>query len=313
MISKKQKNIIFHFIGIMCLLIIGYCILLYLSTQLVTEKFETDDFKICYITAIYGSYETSCKSFTPQTINSDFICFTDNPNITSNGWTIDTTPYHILNKSTLDDNTYVNSIENNKHTFNIAKYYKQQFQQIPILTKYDVIIWLDGTIEITNPNTSVIIKKRIFDYKIIGWMHENRNGKLKKEIEGSDFERYTSTFWNNQEQPYQNIYKQYHHYIDDGYNDDFCNNALTKNEFNEKNLGVWITCFVAFLNKDKSVTDFLNLWYLQTLTYTTQDQIGFSYVCYKTGLIPYTFPDDEISGDSPHGSTSLYIKHNHGK
>ena len=69
-----------------------------------------------------------------------------------NGWIIDTTPYHIINNSPLDvdDENYVNSLKNNKHTFNIAKYYKQAFINIPRLKKYDVIIWIDGTIEIKN-------------------------------------------------------------------------------------------------------------------------------------------------------------------
>ena len=80
--------------------------------------------KICFITAIYGDYESSCKKFTQQTIGTDFICFTNNEKIINNGWIIDTTPYHILNASKIDDNTYINSICNNKHTFNIAKYYK---------------------------------------------------------------------------------------------------------------------------------------------------------------------------------------------
>jgi len=39
---------------------------------------------------------------------------------------------------------------------------------------------------------------------------------------------------------------------------------------------------------------FLDLWYLQTLKYTTQDQIGFSYVCQKTNRIPHTLPNNEI-------------------
>jgi hypothetical protein len=276
------------------------------------DNFE-DNFKICYITAIYGSYESSCKPYVKQTIHSDFVCFTDNNDIKNNGWEIDTTPYHFINKSTLDDGAHLNSLSNNKHTFNIAKYYKQQFQNIPRLKKYDVIVWMDGTIEINNEKTSEFIKNKINQHKIIGWMHENRSGVLKKEVEASDIERYTSTFWNNQEQPYQDIFKQYDDYINDGYNDEFFAGADVSNDFNKENIGVWITCFVAFLNKDSSVTDFLNLWYLQTLKHTTQDQIGFPYVCYKTGLIPYTLPDETIKGSSPHSSTDLYIKHNHGK
>jgi hypothetical protein len=272
-----------------------------------------DNFKICYITAIYGSYESSCKPYVKQTIQSDFLCFTDNVNIDKNGWEIDTTPYHLINKSPLDDDSHLNSMSNNKHTFNIAKYYKQQFQNIPRLKDYDVIVWMDGTLEITNEKTSEFIKNKINQNKIIGWMHEHRSGILKNEVDASNIDRYTSTFWNNQEQPYQDIFKQYDHYINDGYNDDFFADVAVSNDFNKENLGVWITCFVAFLNKDSSVTDFLNLWYLQTLKYTTQDQIGFPYACYKTGLIPYTLPDETIKGSSPHSSTDIYIKHNHGK
>ena len=77
-------------------------------------------------------------------------------------------------------------------------------------------------------------------------------------------------------------------------------------------MGVWITCFIAFLHKDKEVKDFLDLWFLQTLKYTTQDQIGFPYVCQKTNLIPLTLPNNEIHGDHPTSNTMFYIKHYHG-
>jgi hypothetical protein len=110
--------------------------------------------KICFITAIYGNYEASCKKFVKQTIDTDFICFTDNDNIINNGWIIDTTPHHLVNKSKIDDDTFTNSFCNNKHTFNIAKYYKQYFQCIPILKKYDVVVWLDTTIQIIYDKTS---------------------------------------------------------------------------------------------------------------------------------------------------------------
>ena len=301
----KKKNIII--LIVLLLIIIINCFFNYKN-----KEFFDNNFSICYITAIYGNYESTCKPFVNQTIKSDFICFTDNSNIENNGWTIDTTPYHIINKSKLDDNTYVNSLSNNKHTFNIAKYYKQQFQNIPILSHYDVIVWLDGTIKITNENVSEYIKKNIEKYKIIGWMHENSSGILKNEVDASNFERYTSTFWNNQTQPYQDIFKQYETYVNDGYDDHFFDNAIT-NEFNKDNAGVWITCFVAFLNKNKNVTEFLDLWYLQTLEYTTQDQISFSYVCYKTKIIPYTLPDENVKGVSPHLVTDFYEKMAHSK
>jgi len=264
---------------------------------------------ICFITAIYGNYENSCKKFVEQTIPTDFICFTDNKDIISNGWKIDTTPYHLINKSDIDNNKYINSLCNNEHTFNIAKYYKQAFSNIPILKKYDVIVWLDGTIEIIYKKTSKYILNNIYENKIIGWHHEYRDGILSNEVKASHCERYTSTYWNNQSQPYQDIDYQYKCYLDDGYNDLY----FKKINSHTQHMGVWVTCFVAFLNKNNDVKNFLDLWYLQTLKYTTQDQIGFPYVCQKTDIIPFTLPNNKIKGQSPHHNTMFYIKHNHGQ
>jgi len=267
--------------------------------------------KICFITAIYGNYEASCKKFVNQTVDTDFICFTDNKNIINNGWIIETTPYHLVNKSDLDNDSYVNSFCNNKHTFNIPKYYKQQFKNIPILEKYEIIVWLDGTVEITYDKTSEYVLNNIYEKKIIAWAHEWRNrtrGMLNLEVYASHNIKYTSTFWNNQEQPYQDVDAQYNDYINDGYTDKYFEDINPE----RSNFGMWVTCFVAFLKNDESVRNFLDLWYLQTLKYTTQDQIGFPYFCQKTNLIPYTLPDNEVYGDFPHSSTMFYTKHEHG-
>jgi hypothetical protein len=264
--------------------------------------------KICFITVIYGNYEKSCKKFVKQTVDTDFICFTDNENIITNGWIIDTTQYHLINKSEVDNNTYINSICNNNHTFNTAKYYKQAFKNIPRLKQYDVIVWLDGTIEIIYDKTSEYILNNIYDKKIIGWHHEYRHGTLSAEVEASHCFRYTSTNWNNQQQPYQDIDNQYKCYLEDGYTDLY----FKKLQSHTPHFGVWITCFVAFLQNDSEVSSFLDLWYLQTLKYTTQDQIGFPYVCQKLNLIPYTLPNNEVFGDRPHYNTMFYIKHEHG-
>lgn len=265
--------------------------------------------KVCFITAIYGNYELSCKPFVKQTVPADFICFTDNKDIISNGWIIDTTPHHLIHKSKLDDDTFTNSICNNKHTFNIAKYYKQSFRNIPVLDNYDVIIWLDGTIEIKYNKTSEYILNNIYKDKIIGWHHEARYGLLSEEVKDSHFFRYTSTYWNGQSQPYQDVDYQYECYKKDGYNDEFFKNIAS----HTPHMGVWCTCFVAFLHKDEQVKHFLDLWYLQTLKYTTQDQIGFPYVCQKTNMIPFTLPNNDIYGNNMQFNTMFYTKHEHGK
>ena len=263
--------------------------------------------RVCFITAIYGNYEASCKKFVSQTIDTDFICFTDNQDIINNGWIVDTNPYHLIYKCNLDNNTLTNSLCNNRHTFNIAKYYKQQFTKIPRLIEYDVVVWIDGTIEIIYDKTSEYILNNIHNDKIIGWNHEFRHGFLRDEVLASNFERYTSTFWNGQSQPYQDVNAQFLWYLKDGFYQEFFDLHSHTPHF-----GVWLTCFVAFLMKDKEVETFLDFWYYQTLKFTTQDQISFPYVVQKTKLIPHTLPNNEVYGDFPHYNTMFYIKHNHG-
>jgi len=266
--------------------------------------------KVCFITAIYGKYEKTCKPFVNQTVKTDFICFTDDPTMVSNGWILDTYPYHLTNKHPTYDNLhrYTNSLVKNRHSFNIAKYYKQAFQAIPRMKAYEIVIWVDGTVEINNEFVSEWLMKHIKKHKIIGWNHERRGGILKREVMGSGDIRYKSTRWNDQDQPYQDVDAQYEYYLKKGYDEELFKKLEDPNPLK----GVWITCFVAFANQDKDVKRFLNRWYLQTLKFTTQDQIGFSYVCQLLNLIPYTLPDLEIKGEFPHYETDFYIKHPHG-
>jgi len=271
-------------------------------------------YKTAFITAIRGGYEKTCKPFAPQTIDVDFICFTDNSNITANGWIIDTTPYHIINLSPLDKGNYHNSLKNNSHTFNIAKYYKQAWHNIPRLSKYDMVVWIDGTVEITNPDCARQFAEYVSTYDICAWNHERRSGKLIDEVKDSNFYRYTSTRWNNQEQPYQDVFAQYEEYIKDGYSDQYWKDYdRVVGRGIEDHFGVWITGILALNAKSKKVINFLNDWYLQTLQYTTQDQIGFCKTIQNTGLVPYTLPDDKVTGQFPHQKTSMYIIHRHGK
>lgn len=41
--------------------------------------------------------------------------------IINNGWIIVTIPYHIINKSKIDNDTYNNSLKNNNHTLKYCK------------------------------------------------------------------------------------------------------------------------------------------------------------------------------------------------
>lgn len=249
--------------------------------------------RVAYISAIFGNYETTCKVYKDQTINSDFIMFTDNSNIERNNWKLDTKPYHVDYPNYLDDGKCHNSLQKNKHTFNIAKYYKQSFHLIPILKEdYDIVVWIDGTIEIIDENfTNFIIDKFKNGYDMISVNHTERKNLLKNEVDASHTERYTSTHWNGQDQPFQDVDSQYKHYINDGYRDD------------EENSNVWITCLVAFDMNNPKTVNFLEFWYEQTLKFTTQDQISFPYCVQKMNMNVFTIEENN----------TIFIKHSHGK
>jgi hypothetical protein len=276
--------------------------------------------KIAFITSILGGYESICRPFAKQTVDTDFICFTDDLNIESNGWIIDTNPYHDTNPSPLDNGLYINSMHkkgrlevlNNRHTFNIAKYYKQAWKNIPRLEKYDVVIWIDGSIEITDPYVSEYMVELCNKYYVVSWHHEMRGGVLFHEAFSSYLGRYHNSNYLKQWQPYQDIINQYHHYLQEGYDEDYFNNYPRKEGRGRgDHFGMWLTCFVAVNNRSKEMEDFLNLWYLQTLKYSTQDQVGFPKVVQDTGIVPYTLPDTKYPGDEPHIQCSMFIKHEH--
>lgn len=269
--------------------------------------------KIAFITAVYGNgYETSCKPYVQQTIPCDFICFTNSDTLRTNGWIVDKTPYHLTHPSPLDDGTCLNSVHTNTHTFNIAKYYKQAFQNIPRLSEYDIVIWVDGSIQITNHYTAEWMVELFSspDTAVIGWEHEYRGGSLIAEVkESQTFDRYSSTYWFGQHQPKQDVNKHYRNCIREGYDE----TLWFRIDPNRKNLGVWVTCFVAFDMRKPKTLEFLTEWYSQLLYESSQDQIGFSIAAQKTNTIPYTLPDARIHGSRPHFETALYRKHDHGK
>ena len=258
--------------------------------------------KICFITAIYGNTQTSCKPFERQTLHSDFICFTDNANLTCNEWIIDSTPYHTLNKSVLDNDTHINSLCNNGHPYNISKYYKVAFQNIPILQKYDVICWIDETVEVTNERTSEYILKHIYERKMMCWNDVKCNGSLGSLVLDLSLNKNDTL---NDGQPYQNVYNKYDMYLRMNVREHVFRAMRPDN----MNYGVWLTCFVAYVNHDAKITEFLNNWYYEILSQTNKDEVSFPLVCQKVLFYPYTLPDSSIHGEQPHSQTDLYLNH----
>jgi hypothetical protein len=311
------------------------------STEAMNSERKNGKGRVAVITAVYGDYEKSCKPFVRQTIPTDFFCFTDNPQILKNsqrhsesqrrmirnGWIVDSTPYHLQDLQYEVENQLLNdtnAYHNNQHPFNIAKYYKTNFHRIAILQDYDVVIWIDGTIRIVNPDMSRHVWHVLSSQNETMMVFElPRYGSMEREAKASmKVKKYVSTSWLGFRQPYQNVSKQYESYVNEyGYRDIVYWQEYLRSKAQEtgslewlgrKHYGVWCTCFVAFNMKMKKsdVYRFLDLWHNQIRSYTTQDQVSFPFVIQQLDIHPYSLPQGDIYGN--YDMNSFFIKLNHG-
>jgi len=266
--------------------------------------------RIAFITAVYGSYEKSLKRHAAQTVACDFIGFTDQANIVANNWQVDTFPYHARVPSRFDTGHQRNSRLNNNHTFNTAKYYKTYFHHIPRLSEYEVVVWLDGTISVTNPKAAELLYDAVMRTSTpTVYGHVRNGGGLRAEAAASrDVGRYTTTHWSGQSQPFQPVFAQVERYTGRGYSETYWANTR-RSDGTDHNL--WVTCMVGWNMKSRETQRFLDMWNRECLEWTTQDQLSFPYVAQTLNMTPHTLPDAKFSGNYHHNN--LYTKHDHGQ
>lgn len=95
--------------------------------------------RVCIYTAIYGDYD-QLKPHPPQSLKTDFVCFTDHA-VDENGWRV-----------IIDDRM------RGEHPRLRAKYFKVlshglfdgPYAETHGLTGYDAVIWIDGKFQITS-------------------------------------------------------------------------------------------------------------------------------------------------------------------
>ena len=245
---------------------------------------------IVFITAIYtdiknDSMYKECTHVKKQKLNCDFICFTNKNHIINNGWTIDTTPYHLNNEIYMK---YKNSMD--RDTRDIIKFYKMQFYKIPLLKKYNIVIWIDSSMQITSDIITIHANNLITKNNLICLQtHEYRNGSLLNEVNAC------CSFFNKEK-----LKKQYKYYIKNGYKEEYWTSKT-------KLYGLWSCGFIIFNMNDEKIYKLLDRWYLHNMKYTNRDQISFPYICYKLKIIPYTFPDNVLKGNA-HTINTFYTR-----
>lgn len=177
--------------------------------------------KIAFVTALTHEYEHSCKEPVSQSIPVDFLAYTDKhfhdaygvkaPNVTYNKWTrIDAEPYRygVLPRDV--NPAYHNSLSNNPHPFNRAKVFKLNLHRLPELQKYHIIIWLDATLQITNPNTAQIMFEYLCNHgrNFVGFEQPGRTNLSDEVVASLGSGKYKTPILHDLPQPIQDVEAQ---------------------------------------------------------------------------------------------------------
>ena len=117
------------------------------------KKYDGDDEKVVIYTALFGEYDTLK---TPKYVDEkvDYICFTNNNNLSSNIWRI----IYFQTSGSLD----------------LCRYAKQ-FKVLPhmYLQEYDISIWIDASIEINN-SMMEMLKNELGNTNYLFFPHNTR-------------------------------------------------------------------------------------------------------------------------------------------
>ena len=109
--------------------------------------------RIAFVTAVIGPYEKTLKEPVQQTVPADFIAFlypTDVvPLKSTSAWKVLPAEPYFNGIDASDRRVDVRtSMSKNQHPFNKAKFFKLNLHRLPELKKYDVVVWLDATVQI---------------------------------------------------------------------------------------------------------------------------------------------------------------------
>lgn len=282
-----------------------------------SELYEQRGAKVAVITAVFGDYELTGKPFPRQTMPTDFVLFTDRPleNITAPGWIIVNTPYHVLQfqeeMELAEAREQHNALHRHTHPFNVAKFYKQSFHKIPMLQKYDVVIWVDGTVVITDPSMSqrmVQLLAEAAPQRVMAVFEHHRRGQLAREVNASTVSvavsKYRSEFWGGYAAVIQDVTGQYDSYLKEGYR--------SPHHPERVEYGLWCTCFVAWNMRSNRTASVLDMWYRHTLQYTTQDQVSFPVVLQRLNVGPVSLPDGRVDVYGTFTANTMFFKYYHG-
>ena len=287
----------------------------FLSTTTLDE--EWTQLRVCAVTAILGSYESTLKQpAMPQTYEKwRLFAFTDRYDLDAGDWTVINTRATPLQsqETCAEAEGAINSPCENTNPMILGKYFKTQFHRIEIVQKScDIVCWVDATVEIISTQFFFFLaNKANRDQNILVFEHA-RNGLISAEVQASlGIGRYDTTFAYGSPQRFQNVSRQYEHYLEEGFVEKWFVVDQNVDNVTSEEYGLWVTNFVSFDIRLAESKKFLDTWWYENLWHSSQDQVSFPYVAWKLHLMPHNLPDEEITGSWM--QNSLFTKHDHGQ
>lgn len=197
--------------------------------------------KILVYTVITGGFDQLCSIKYPEK-NVDYYCFSDNKELTSFEWKIK----YIENKENVNSRL-------------LSKQYKLMGDS-ELEKKYDIVVYIDGNIQLECPITKIINKFCDFNKNSIFFLpHTERNCTYQEKEEIIRLNLDNPRVVKNQ----LKIYEQ------EGF---------------PKNYGLVCSGFIARNAKDKKVKEMLKFWYKQVEKYSKRDQLSIMYSLWKNKL-----------------------------
>jgi GT2 family glycosyltransferase len=210
--------------------------------------------KIALFTTIFGNYTDLLPVPAEIELDADLFCITDNPNLENpGGWKI------IIPEFPRKD----------FHPRMRAKFFKMFPWEISGMAKYEAYIFIDGSIEVFNPEfVKYCLKNLRSDIAI--FKHPVRNC-IYDELKASlPLEKYKKESLELQVEAYKNIYPA--------------------------NAGLYACGVMMFKNNEK-VRQIMGAWWWENIKWSYQDQLSFPVICRLLKFQPSVFPDNQMKND----------------
>jgi len=215
--------------------------------------------KIAVYTTIFGGY-APLRILPPQTVAADYFCITDDR------LNLEISRDHSDPQKSVQWNVIQPDIPRWDLVCRLrAKFFKMFPWEIEELKNYDVLIYIDGSIQVTSDRFVEYCAQHLKG-DICLFKHPDRNCIFQEANASVDLIKYKNENINQQ-------MSDYHKFFPTG-------------------AGLY-ACGVLVRRNNSAIKNLMGNWWWEQIKYTYQDQLSFPVVCKMVGIVPDIFPDPQ--------------------